>query len=190
MATTYTISESQLKALVDDSDCTDGTACKKIKDAHLANQKRLIKLNSYYGKKNSAQTNILKSIYIMVILVIAISAIRVYFADFIPDWILTMVMSLVIASFIINILFQSVDITNRNNIDYDLYETNLSNLPKLESDLVAATGAGAGGTVLTSSSSSQMSYGAGKRGCHNQQCCPTFYTFNPTLGYCSLNPFT
>jgi hypothetical protein len=187
MATTYTISESQLNAL--DSNCGDGTECKKIKDAHLSNQQRLIKLNSYYGKKHSAQSNIVKSIYIMVILVIAISVIRIYFADYIPDWILTMTMSLVIASFTINILFQAVDITNRNNMDYDLYDTNLSNLPSLASDPgTAATGTGAGG-IVSGTSSTQMSYGGGKRGCHNQQCCPTFYTFNPTLGYCSLNPF-
>ena len=183
MATTYTISESQLNALVDDTNCIDGTECKKIKDAHLANQQRLVKLNSYYGKKHSAQTKILKSIYIMVILVVAIYAVRVYF-DFFPEWMLTTAMSLVIGSFIIYILFQSVDMTNRNNMDYDLYDTNLKNLPKLDS----ISSGGAGGTMETSGSM-QMAYGGGK-GCHNQQCCPTFYTFNPTLGYCSINPFT
>jgi len=186
MATTYTISESQLNSL--DSEC--GPECKKIKDAHLANQQRLVKVNSYYGKKYSAQTKILKTIYIMVICVVAIYAIRVY-TDFIPDLILTMAMSLVIGIFIINILFQSVDITNRNNMDYDLYDTNLSNLPKLANEEgTSATGAGAGGT-MPSSASTQMLYGGGGRGqCINQQCCPTFFRFNSTLGYCSLNPFT
>lgn len=184
MATTYTISESQLNLLT--AGCTSDE-CKKIKDTHLANQKRLVKVNSYYGKKYSAQTKILQTIYIMVICVIAIYAIRVY-TDFIPDWILTTAMALVIGIFIINILFQSVDITNRNNMDYDLYDTNLSNLPKLASDPgTEATGAGAGGTIPDSS---QMSYDSRNKGCRNQQCCPTFYTFNPTLGYCSLNPFT
>jgi len=188
MATTYTISEAQLNALVDDTNCQSGTTCQTIKDAHLSNQQRLVKLNSYYGKKYSAQTKILKTIYIMVILVIVISAMRLYL-DFIPDWILTTAMSLVIGGFIIHILFQCVDITNRNNMDYDLYDTNLSNLPKLASDPnTEATGAGAGGTIMATSST-QMAYG-GSKGCHNQQCCPTFYTFNPTLGYCSLNPFT
>ena len=185
MATTYTISESQLNLLT--AGCT-GDECKKIKDTHLANQQRLVKVNSYYGKKYSAQTKILKTIYIMFLCVVAIYAIRVY-TDFIPDWILTMAMSLVIGIFIINILFQSVDITNRNNMDYDLYDTNLSNLPKLASEQgTSVTGVGAGGTMPTSTSS-QMLYGRG-RGCQNQQCCPTFFTFNPTLGYCSLNPFT
>ena len=113
---------------------------------------------------------------------------RVYF-DFIPDWILTTAMSLVIGAFIVNILFQSVDITNRNNIDYDLYDTNLSNLPKLESEQgTSATGAGAGATVMATSSTNMLY--SGRKGCQNQQCCPTFFTFNPTLGYCSLNPFT
>jgi hypothetical protein len=185
MATTYTISESQLNLLT--AGCT-GEECQKIKDTHLANQKRIVKLNSYYGKKHSAQTKILKSIYIMVILVVAIYAIRVYF-DFFPDWILTSAMSLVIGSFIIYILFQCVDMTNRNNMDYDLYDTHLTNLPKLPTEPgTIASGVGAGGTMATSSSM-QMAYGGGK-GCHNQQCCPTFFTFNPTLGYCSINPFT
>jgi len=181
---TYTISESQLNAV-----CNGNAECLKIKDTYLANQQRLVKVNSYYGKKYSAQTKILKTIAIMVFCVIAIYAIRVY-TDFIPDWILTTSMSLVIGIFIINILFQSVDITNRNNMDYDLYDTNLSNLPKLASEPgTSATGAGAGGTMSTTTSS-QMSYGGGRGHCNDQQCCPTFYTFNPTLGYCSLNPFT
>lgn len=187
MATTYTISDSQLNSLV--SNCDEVPECKKIKDAHLANQQRIIKLNSYYGKKHSAQTKILKTIYIMVILVIAISAVRVYF-DFIPDWILTTAMALVIGSFTIHILYQCVDMTNRNNMDYDLYDTNLTNLPILPGvPGTVESGVGAGGNVMATSST-QMSYGSRRGHCNDQQCCPTFYTFNPTLGYCSLNPFT
>ena len=182
MATTYTISESQLNLLT--AGCT-GDECKKIKDTHLANQQRLVKVNSYYGKKYSAQTKILKTIYIMVLCVVAIYAIRVY-TDFIPDWILTTAMSIVIAGFIVDILFQAVDISNRNNLDYDLYDVNLSNLPKLADEDNSPTGAGAGGTMPNTSSS----YNNGKKGCNDQQCCPAFFTFNPTLGYCSLNPFT
>ena len=185
MATTYTISDSQLDLLVNDTACTSGSECQKIKDAHLTNQKRLVKLNSYYGKKHSAQTNILKTIYIMVILVIALYVVRVYF-DYFPDWVITLTMSLVIAAFIINILFQSVDITNRNNIDYDIYDTNLENLPKLASSPDEGDVDG----VMLNSKTAQMTYGGGGKGCRNQQCCPTFYTFNPTLGYCSINPFT
>jgi hypothetical protein len=187
MAATYTINDSQLDLLVNDTACTSGSECQKIKDAHLANQKRLIKLNSYYGKKHSAQTNILKTIYIMVILVVAIYAVRVY-TDFFPDWVFTLTMSLVIAAFIVNILFQSVDITNRNNIDYDIYDTNLKNLPRLARDPDEDDEDGDGGMLTTKTT--QMTYGGGGKGCHNQQCCPTFYTFNPTLGYCSINPFT
>jgi hypothetical protein len=189
MATTYTISDYQLDELVGASGCTGNSECQKIKDTHLANQKRLIKLNSYYGKKHSAQTKILQSIYIMVILVVAIYAVRVYF-DFFPDWMLTAAMSLVIGSFTIYILFQCVDITNRNNMDYDLYDTHLTNLPKLASEPgTIESGVGAGG-IMSSSKSAQLTYSSGGKGCHNQQCCPTFFTFNPTLGYCSINPFT
>jgi hypothetical protein len=181
--TTYTISEAQLIDLVNDTDCMDGSTCKTIKDVHLANQQRVVKVNSYYGKKYSAQTKILKTIAIMVVCVIAISAMRFYF-DFIPDLVLTTAMALVIGIFTIRILFQAADITNRNNIDYDIYDTNLSNLPKLASD-ETPSGTGAGG-----SSSSTSLYTSGKGNCTNQQCCPAFFTFNPTLGYCSLNPFT
>jgi hypothetical protein len=189
MTTAYTISESQLENLVKDTDCEEGSTCKNLKNTHLANQKRIVKVNSYYGKKFSAQTKILKTIYIMVICVIVISVMRIYL-DFIPDLIFTIAMSLVIGIFIINILFQSVDITNRNNIDYDLYDTNLSNLPPLASDEnTESTGTGAGG-INMATSSKQMLYGGGRgKGCYNQQCCPTFFSFNPTLGYCSLNPF-
>ena len=185
MATTYTISESQLDNIVDDINCEEGSTCKKIKDTHLTNQERLVKMNSYFGKKYSAQTRILKTIYIMVICIIVIYAIRVY-TDFIPDWILTTAMAIVIAGFIVDILFQAVDISNRNNLDYDLYDVNLTNLPKLAGGDTSPTGAGAGGTMPNEVSSAT----AGMKGCHNQECCPAFFTFNSTLGYCSLNPFT
>ncbi len=157
------------------------------KQTEVNNQRRLVQLNTYYGKKTSAQSKILKTIATMVVIVVALWAVRVY-TGIITDWIITGAMSITIGSFIISILFQAVDITNRNNMDYDLYDTNLTNFPPLAKEVDKQTmgvGAAAGQMV----SNQQVSY-SGRGHCQDAECCPTFYTFNPTLGYCSLNPFT
>lgn len=147
------------------------------------NQRRLVQLNSYYGKKTSAQTKILKTIFIMVVLVIGLLFLRAY-VDIIPDWLITGAISIVIGTFIINILYQSADISNRNNMDYDLYDTNLTKFPPLAKENDASEKGS-----MSLNTATQSIYGS-KGHCMDSQCCPKFYTFNPTLGYCSLNPFT
>lgn len=143
---------------------------------NIANKKRTTQINTYYAKKHTAQNYILKVIYIMVIVVVILWAINTYVPS-IPEWIISLAMSLTIGICSIIVIFKSVDISNRSTFDYDQVITSMKNLPPIDK-----TGA------LYSSAEQQMKSSVFGRNCQNGECCPTFYSFNPSLGYCSFNP--
>ena len=143
---------------------------------NIANKKRDTQINTYYAKKHTAQNYILKVIYIMVIVVVILWAIKTYVPS-IPEWIISLAMSLTIGICSIIVIFKSVDISNRSTFDYDQVITSMKNLPPIDK-----TGA------LYSSADQQMKASRFGRNCQNGECCPTFYSFNPSLGYCSFNP--
>ena len=143
---------------------------------NIANKTRTSQINTYYAKKHTAQNYILKVIYIMVIVVVILWAINTYVPS-IPEWIISLAMSLTIGICSIIVIFKSVDISNRSTFDYDQVITSMKNLPPIDK-----TGA------LYSSADQQMKASGFGRNCQNGECCPTFYSFNPSLGYCSFNP--
>ena len=144
-----------------------------------SNKTRSFQINSYYGKKYSAQNYILKIIGLMVAIVAGLWAVGIYLPS-IPSWILSSLMSLTIGVCSIIIIFKSVDMNNRNKFDYDQYDTKMNNLPPIapENDGITPTG------------SSQYSYGNFGKHCQDSTCCPKFFTFDPAVGYCSFNPIT
>jgi len=145
-----------------------------------SNKTRSIQINSYYGKKYSAQNYVLKIIGLMVVIVAGLWVVGLYTTT-IPSWILSSLMSLTIGICSIIIIFKSVDITNRNKFDYDQYDTKMKNLPP-----IAPTDDG----TTPSAVGSQYSYGNFGKHCQDSVCCPKFFTFNASAGYCSFNPIT
>ena len=145
-----------------------------------SNKTRSIQINSYYGKKYSAQNYILKIIGLMVVLVASLWAVGMYVPT-IPSWILSSLMSLTIGVCSIIIIFKLVDITNRNKFDYDQYDTKMKNLPPIEP---------ANDETTPSTTGAQYSYGNFGKHCRDSACCPKFFTFNAAAGYCSFNPIT
>lgn len=145
-------------------------------DLNIANKKRTSQINTYYAKKHTAQNYILKVIYIMVIVVVILWAINTYVPS-IPEWIISLAMSLTIGICSIIVIFKSVDISNRSTFDYDQVITSMKNLPPIDKP-----------DALYSSAAQQMKSSVFGRNCQNGECCPTFYSFNPSLGYCSFNP--
>jgi hypothetical protein len=143
------------------------------------NKTRTIQLNSYFGKKYSAQNYVLKIIGLMFFIVAGLWAIGVYVPS-IPSWILQLLVSMTIGICSIIIIFKSVDITNRNKFDYDQYDTKMNNLPPIDDPIY-------GDNV---SIGKQYSYGNFGKHCKDNKCCPKFFTFNPSVGYCSFNPIT
>lgn len=145
-----------------------------------SNKTRSVQINSYYGKKYSAQNYILKIIGLMVAIVASLWAVGIY-APTIPSWILSTLMSLTIGICSIIIIFKTVDMSNRNKFDYDQYDTKMKNLPPI---------APANDGTTPTTSATQYSYGNFGKHCQDSNCCPKFFTFNAAAGYCSFNPLT
>jgi hypothetical protein len=146
-----------------------------------SNKTRSIQINSYYGKKYSAQNYILLIIGLMVAIVAGLWAIGIYVPT-IPSWILSSLMSLTIGICSIIIIFKSVDMSNRNRFDYDQYDTKMKNLPPIAP--------ANDGTTPSTTGATQYSYGNFGKHCQDNACCPKFFTFNAAAGYCSFNPLT
>ena len=146
------------------------------------NKTRLLQINTYYGKKRLAQNVILKTIATMIIVVIALWLVGEYF-PIIPSWIVSLSMSITLAVCSLIIIFKASDMSHRNNMDYDIYD-----IPTSE-DLLPPTSNTLSGTQGDISSSSSSTNKIGGKNCKNNACCPKFYTFNSSLGYCGLNPF-
>ena len=153
-------------------------AVKEAADINEKNTKRSLQINTYYAKKTEAQSYVLRVIYIMVIVVVIMWAVQTY-TTYIPEWIISTGMSLTIGVCSIIIIFKSLDITNRSKFDYDQPISNMKNLPPIDEQ----------GALYSSSDQQMKSSGYGKS-CQNGECCPKFFSFNPSLGYCSFNPFT
>jgi hypothetical protein len=146
------------------------------------NKTRLLQINTYYGKKRLAQNVILKTIATMIIVVIALWLVGEYF-PIIPSWIVSLSMSITLAVCSLIIIFKASDMSHRNNMDYDTYDIPMSkDLPPTSNNTLS----GAQGDISSSSSSTNT---IGGKHCKDNACCPKFYTFNSSLGYCGLNPF-
>lgn len=151
-----------------------------LQTAEDANAKtRTFQLNTYFGKKYSAQNYLFKIIGIAVAIVAGLWIIGMY-ATFIPEWVITTLISLTIGICSIILIFKLADISNRNNFDYDQYNANMKNLPP-----IAPTDG-----ALPASSGGQYSYGNFGKHCQDGACCPKFFSFNAASGYCSFNPLT
>jgi hypothetical protein len=142
----------------------------------LANGNRSLQINTYYAKKHAAQNEVIKIVGIMGLIVFLLWLVGSYFVS-IPSWIISAGMSLTIGVCSILIIFKSVDIANRNNFDYDQYDTKSNNLPPLDTATQAALKAGG----------QQYSPGNFGKHCQDNSCCPKFYSFSPSLGQCSFS---
>lgn len=142
----------------------------------LANGNRSLQINTYYAKKHAAQNEVIKIVGIMGLIVFLLWLTGSYFVS-IPSWIISAGMSLTIGVCSILIIFKSVDIANRNNFDYDQYDTKSNNLPPLDTATQAALKAGG----------QQYSPGNFGKHCQDNSCCPKFYSFSPSLGQCSFS---
>lgn len=141
------------------------------------NTKRSLQINTYYAKKRNDQNYILKVIYIMVLLVVVMWAIQTY-TNVIPEWILSAGMALTIGVCSIIIIFKSADVSNRSTFDYDQKISTLNNLPPIDEQ----------GALYSSADQQMKASSVYGKNCQNGDCCPKFFSFNPSLGYCSFNP--
>ena len=84
------------------------------------NKLRLVQNNTYYSKKYTDQAQLLLTLIILCIILIGIALLRRI--EFIPSSIITMMIVLVLFSGIIIVYRKIMDMSLRNNLDYDTYD--------------------------------------------------------------------
>lgn len=161
------------KEIVDDyNDMIEGQKEETI------NKIRMVEINNYYSKKYNAQSEIMKIIIFISVLILILWYIDSSQLTPFPSAIFTTLISVILAVGIIVISFKVYYLLMRNNIDFDqmdFYFKN-TNMPKIEID---ATGLGATGAYTSDS-------GYSGNNCYNDECCPIGFAFNSGLGRCAL----
>jgi len=136
-------------------------------------KKRMIELNTYYGKRFMAQSSVLK-IFIYMCIPILILTVLVN-AGFFPSYIAGLLIILITVVGIIYIYTGISDINRRDKRNFDEYtwEFDPSRVGTIVNPNYGATGSGANGNVV---------------GCFNGKCCGANTLWDAASGTCIPNP--
>jgi hypothetical protein len=93
--------------------------CSKNIEEDKTNKLRMLSLNTYYAKKYNAQKNLMKSIIKYCIPIILLTILRNY--NILPPNLYILLTGIVIVIALINIAGQIVDLSNRDNMNFDEY---------------------------------------------------------------------
>jgi len=143
------------------------------------NKMRLVEINSYYGKKYKAQSEIMK-----IIILISVISLILWIVDSkqllpIPSFVFTILISLSVTIGAIVIFYKCYYLILRNNVDYDQidFDIPLDKLPPIDTDPNRKL-RGPTGDIGSSSSSD---------GCQNDECCPPGFAYNNELNFCTIS---
>jgi hypothetical protein len=133
------------------------------------NTLRLVEFNTYYGKKYNSHTKIMKTIVIFCIPIIILA----YLANigFLPSKLYMFLVGIVIIICIIIIGYQIIDLSNRDNMNWDEYNWNFDR-SKAPTD-----------TVETSNTSSNP-WSTGTLTCIGSECCYSGSTYDDDKNMC------
>ena len=142
------------------------------------NKMRLVEINSYYGKKYKAQSEIMK-----IIILVSVISLILWIVDSkqllpIPSFVFTILISLSVTIGAIVIFYKCYYLILRNNVDYDQidFDIPLDKLPPI----------GEFG-VTGSNSSSAKKRSATQGECKNDECCPPGFAYNTELNFCTVS---
>jgi hypothetical protein len=88
-------------------------------DAQKRNKLRLIEINTYYGKRFNSYKNLMKIIFIFCLPILILTAIYSY--DLLPPKLYAFLVGIIIIIAIFVIGYQIIDISNRDNMNWDEY---------------------------------------------------------------------
>jgi hypothetical protein len=133
------------------------------------NTLRLVEFNTYYGKKYNSHTRIMKTIVIFCIPIIILA----YLANigFLPSKLYMFLVGIVIIICVIIIGYQIIDLSNRDNMNWDEYNWNFDR-SKAPTD-----------TVETSNTSSNP-WSTGTLTCIGSECCYSGSTYDNDKNMC------
>jgi hypothetical protein len=136
------------------------------------NKMRLVEINNYYANKYNDQSEIMKIIIVMCVIVLILW----YINTIVQSSIFYVLIAIVVAIGCIIIFWKCYYLMLRNNIDYNQYDFDVKSSKLPEIDVLR----GATGTLMSSGST-------GAKSCQNQECCisPDYYSFKNGRCYSS-----
>ena len=143
-------------------------------DDAIQGQKRMINIHKSYSKKYAAYNSITFAIILAVLIYMAIVFIQKYFDNIIPDFMINTLYVILIATTIIFIVFKTVEIATRDDMNYDRID-----VPPPNTD---GTGSGSG------FGEGDLSAGLVHGICKGESCCNHGTFFNYELGKCVPDP--
>lgn len=169
-----TLAEQMMAIDIVENELNDSKRKLQLLEDDKNNKQRLVEINTYYGKQYSAHAGIMKTIVIMCIPILIVSILANI--GIIPNNITMLIIAIILIIGFISIGSQIIDISNRDNMNFDEYNWyfNTSNAPANNTTPANPSDPWKPPTIT----------------CIGQQCCDANSTYDPVANICVLNPVT
>jgi hypothetical protein len=161
-----TLTEQKMAIDIVENELKDAKRKLQLLEDEKYNKLRLVEINTYYGKQYGSHAGLMKSIVIICIPVLILSILKN--RGIIPNVLGSIIIAIIIVIGIIYIIRQLIDMSNRDNMNYDEYDWyfNKNNAPSNEPSETTDPWAT---TSLV---------------CVGSQCCNEFSTYDATQNMC------
>ena len=119
-----TLAEQMMALDIVDNELNEAKRRLQLLEDEKNNKLRLVEINTYYGKKYNANANIMKSIVFICVPVIILSILAN--SGLLPQIISGALIFIILVFGIIYIIYQLIDISNRDNMNFDEYDWNFN----------------------------------------------------------------
>ena len=119
-----TLAEQMMALDIVENELGDAKRRLQLLEDEKYNKLRLVEINTYYGKKYNANANVMKTIVIICIPIIILSIL--VNNGLIPSVVSNTLIFIILVLGVIYIIYQLIDISNRDNMNYDEYDWNFN----------------------------------------------------------------
>lgn len=119
-----TLAEQMMALDIVENELSDAKRRLQLLEDEKYNKLRLVEINTYYGKKYNANANVMKTIVIICIPIIILSIL--VNNGLIPRVVSNTLIFIILVLGVIFIIYQLIDISNRDNMNYDEYDWNFN----------------------------------------------------------------
>ena len=119
-----TLAEQMMALDIVENELSEAKRRLQLLEDEKYNKLRLVEINTYYGEKYNANANVMKSIVFMCIPIIIISILAN--SNLLPQVISGALIFIILVFGIIYIIYQLIDISNRDNMNFQEYDWNFN----------------------------------------------------------------
>ena len=167
-----TLAEQMMAIDIVENELKESKRKLQILEEEKYNKLRLVEINTYYGKQYNAHASLMKTIVVICIPIFILSILKN--RGLLPSRIASAIIAIIIFIGVILIIRQIIDMSNRDNMNYDEYDWYF-NAADAPSD-------------NTTSSTTEDPWAVPSMVCVGAQCCNQYSTYDSTQNICVPNP--